>query len=182
VEDEPHVDAVSAIVDAMNLRRSILVVVLLGVLAALLSVSLWRLNTPTRATPPGARLEAADDRTERALRILRHWDTQRNAAWAAGDLAALARLYRPGSAAGAYDAWMLQRYVDRGLVVDPIRMQLLSVDLTQWSSRRFTLVITDRLAVAEAVDAGGGRHPLPRDQASTRVVTLMLDGRRWLAA
>jgi hypothetical protein len=179
VEDQTQVDAVSAIVVGMNLRRSILVVVLLGAVAVLLSLSMWRLNASAPAAPPRTRMVAADQHTERALRILRDWDSQRTAAWAAGDLAGLARLYLPGSAAGAADVGWLQQYVDRGLVVDRIRMQLLSVELTQWSARRFTLVVTDRLAVAEAVDAGGGRHPLPRDQATTSSVTLARDGDRW---
>ena len=182
MDDQTQPGAASVRVVGMNLRRSILVVVLLGALAALLSLSLWRLNTSTPASPPGARLVAADDHTELALRILRHWDARRNTAWAAGDLAGLRRLYLPGSAAGAYDVWCLQQYVDRGLVVDDMRIQVLSAELKSWAPRRLTVVVTDRLAASEAVDPTGGRHPLPRDLASTTSVTLVRDRGGWLVA
>jgi hypothetical protein len=184
VDDQTQPGAASVRVEGMNLRRSILVVVLLGAVVVLLSLSLVHLDARNHAPerPVTGRPAAATDHTERALGILRRWDERRGAAWAAGDLAGLRRLYLPGSTAGAYDAWCLQQYADRGLVVADMRIQVLSAELKSWAPRRLTLVVTDRLAASEAVDPTGGRHPLPRDLASTTTVTMVRDRGGWLVA
>ena len=179
MEDAGHGPAVWVRLVGMNLRRSIVVVVLLTALATLLSVSPWHVDASTPAATGSA---TTPDPTSRALDVLRRWDASRAAAWAAGDVAALRALYRPESVAGASDVWRLQQYVDRGLVVDGMRTQVLSAELTRWARRRVTLVVTDRLAVAEAVDSTGGRHRLPRDLASTTTVTLVRHRGDWQVA
>lgn len=60
-------------------------------------------------------------------------------------------------------------------------MQILAVDVLAHSPGRWTLRVTDRLYRAVAV-GGGARVVLPRDQASTRVVTLLLRADSWKVA
>jgi len=173
----------------MNVRRSILVVVLLAAVGVVLAVSAWRLElSPATAdgSPPG-RLpghagDATDRRTERALRILHGWDQARAAAYAAGDVSALRRLYVAGSVAGARDVGWLREYVDAGLVVEDLQTQLLSAGVTRWAPGHLDLVVTDRLSTAVAVDGGGGRYPLPRDLATTFTVSLVHGWSGWVVS
>ena len=71
--------------------------------------------------PVAAALPAAD--------VLRAWDGRRAEAFAAGDLAALGRLYVPGSRAGTADRALLRGYLDRGLRVEGMRVQVLALDV-----------------------------------------------------
>ena len=115
--------------------------------------------------------------------MLRDWDRARARAYAAVDVARLRMLYAAGASAGLADARMLRSYTRRGLQVEGMRMQLLAVRVLAHAPRRWRLRVTDRLYGAVAVDAFGGRLVLPRDQASTRVVTLVRrSGGRWQVA
>jgi acetyl esterase/lipase len=113
-----------------------------------------------------------------ALAVLRAWDVRRAAAWAMGDEEALRRLYTPDSAAGRRDVLMLRSWVERGLRVRGMRMQVLAVRVRQQRTDRVVLLVTDRLAGAVATGRGL-RTVLPRDAASTRVLTLRLLGGSW---
>jgi hypothetical protein len=117
-----------------------------------------------------------------ALEVLHGWDRQRAAAWAAGDPDALARLYVPGSSAGAADVALLRRYAARGLSVRGLRMQLLRARVLVVRPRRVALEVTDRLtsAVAVRVDDVTASRPLPADAASARFLELRRFGDRWL--
>jgi hypothetical protein len=136
----------------------------------------------TDPAPVPARLRASD--------VLRSWDDARSAAFASGDVAALRGLYVPGSAAGTADVRMLRAYLGRGLRVEGMRMQVLSLDVLSRDGGRLRLRVTDRLADgAVAVGAGTGVRlpadavPLPADAASTRVVELVrADDRSWRVA
>jgi len=107
-----------------------------------------------------------------AATVLHAWDRRRARAWASGDADALAELYVPGAAAGHADVALLRAYLRRGLRVVGLRMQVLALSVLVHRPRRWRLKVTDRLARAVAVGAGG-RVPLPRDMASTRVITLV---------
>lgn len=132
------------------------------------------------ADPAGGavvRIEAAE--------TIRAWDRRRAAAYAAGDLRALGRLYR--GKAGAGDRAVLAGYVDRGLRVRRLRMQLLSVTVLAAGPRRLRVRVTDRLAGGFVVRPGEGvrpatRYPLPRDRASTRVLLLRRRSGPWRVA
>lgn len=113
--------------------------------------------------------------------VLHDWDQRRAVAWAAGDPAALRRLYEPGSRAGAADLAMLQAWRERGLRVVGMRMQLLSVSVRVDTGRRLVLVVSDRLASAVAV-GDGVRRPLPRDAVSTRRLVLVRIAGEWRMA
>ncbi|HWJ08602.1 MAG TPA: hypothetical protein VNS46_04455 [Nocardioides sp.] len=146
-------------------------------------------HPPARTTPaaPAASVApAARDvgvvRAVGSLAVLRDWDRARAAAWAAGDAEALGELYAPGSAAGRADVAMLRRWTARGLRVEGMTMQVLSVELRLRTGRRLVLVVTDRLVGAEAVAPGGRHVALPRDGATRRRLEFHRSGGRWLLA
>jgi hypothetical protein len=113
--------------------------------------------------------------------VLHRWDERRSAAWAAGDLRALGRLYVAGSAAGRADVAMLRAWRARGLRVEALEVQVLRVDVRRRVQRRVALVVTDRLVGATAVGPGV-REPLPTDRPSTRRVVLRRLAGQWRVA
>jgi hypothetical protein len=118
-----------------------------------------------------------------AAAVLHAWDDRRASAWAAGEPAALRRLYVAGSPAGSADVAMLRSWRRRGLRVEGLRMQLLDLEVRRASPARLDLVVTDRLSGAVGVGVGPGvRVALPRDHATTRRVVLVLVGTRWRVA
>lgn len=117
--------------------------------------------------PPPARMSGSLP----AVRILRGWDHRRSRAYARGDLAAVAALYVPGSRASASDVALLRSYLRRGLRVEGLATQILAVDVLLRARTRLRLRSTDRVRGAVAVGAST-RVVLPRDQASTRVISL----------
>jgi len=134
-------------------------------------------------TAPTARPRMTVTEAVSSLAILRDWDDARSSAWARGDLGALRRIYLPGSAAGARDAAMLGRWVDRGLRVRRMTMQVLAVELRVRTDRRIVLDVTDRLADAVAVPVGGGeRLALPHDGLTTRRLALRRTRVGWVLA
>ncbi|WP_146207321.1 hypothetical protein [Nocardioides silvaticus] len=118
-----------------------------------------------------------------AVSVLRDWDRARSAAWSSGDVRALRRIYQPGARVGAHDVAMLRRWVERGLRVRRLTMQVLSVELRVRTDRRIVLDVTDRLADAIAVPVGGGHgRVLPRDGLTTRRLVFRLDDGSWRMA
>ena len=127
-------------------------------------------------------LEAtATPATPEPVAVLHAWDHRRAAAWAAGDPGALRRLYTQGSTAGAADVAMLRAWAERGLRVERMQMQLLSVEVRAGTGDRLVLVVSDRLASAVAV-GDGVRRPLPRDAVSTRRLVLVRVAGEWRMA
>lgn len=150
-------------------------------LAALL-VSLLLAATGCAGNPPKqVAVRPVSAVEDPASATLREWDAKRAAAYAAGAVGELRRLYVRGSAAGAADARLLQGYVERGLVVVGMRMQVLALDVLRDRPRLLRLRVTDRLVGAEARGATGVL-PLPRDVASTRVVTFRQVAGGWRVA
>lgn len=133
-----------------------------------------------RRPEPQVAAPAAPVRTG-SVALLAAWDERRSAAWAAGDPAALGRLYTPGSAAGRADVDMLGRWAERGLRVTGLRMQVLAVDVRSAGPTRQVLDVTDRLAGGVAIGAGR-REPLPADAWSTRRVVLARAAGEWRVA
>lgn len=112
---------------------------------------------------------------ERARAVLRRWDRRRAAAWEAGDAAALARLYAPGSLAGLRDIRALRRWTARGLRVRGLAMQVLELRVLREASGQLTLRVVDRLVVSAPA--------LPRDTATARVIHFVrTDGAPWQVA
>lgn len=117
-----------------------------------------------------------------AAGILRAWDARRAEAWAAGSIADLRALYAPGSATGAADVRMLRAWRARGLAVEDLATQLLSVEVLTRTSDRLRLRVTDRVVRAEAVSTSGPgeRAPLPRDRPSAYVIVMERYAGEWL--
>jgi hypothetical protein len=143
---------------------------------------------PTRAAravgPADRAVEARDDtgRELPAAKALQAWDRRRATAYATGSAAALRAAYVPGSRAGAADLALLRSYLVRGWRVVGMRTQVLALTVLAHGPRRWRLRVTDRLAAAVAVRPGR-RVRLPRDRASTHVVTLARDADgRWRVA
>ncbi|WP_158648008.1 hypothetical protein [Nocardioides houyundeii] len=122
---------------------------------------------------------AAGPGTGAPLEVLAAWDAQRARAWAHGDVPGLRKLYVPGSRTGRRDARMLERYVDRGLVVTGLTTQVLELGPVRQGTDRLVLDVVDRVAAAQAVGEEI-RTDLPRDRPSRRRVELRRLGERWL--
>lgn len=132
--------------------------------------------------PSGSPRPAAAAQDIPAAVVLRTWDHARARAFAEGDPAALRRLYVAGSRAGWADVRVLRGYLRRGLRVEGMRMQVLTLEVVEESPRRLRLRVTDRLADGVVVGQGGSLR-LPRDGASTRLVELVrASGGRWLVS
>jgi hypothetical protein len=115
----------------------------------------------------------------RAAAVLHAWDAARAGAWAAGDLRSLGDLYTPGSLAGERDREMLREWLRRGLVVRDLRTQVLALRELRRTAGTWVLRVTDRVAAGTAAGRGLTRS-LPRDSATTTIVTLRRQGGRWL--
>lgn len=162
-------------------RPSILVP--LVVVAALLVGGVWWVGrsardvAPRPVSPPsvasgtGTSAPAAPSASTPAVDVLHAWDRRRARAYRSADEAALRALYVGGSRAGAADVRLLRRYERRGYRVHGMRMQVLAVQVVSHTENRWRLRVTDRLVGAVAI-GHDERVELPRDRASTRVVTL----------
>jgi hypothetical protein len=154
------------------------IVLALGVVLLLLGAGLiCCLRSPSAGSPA-----AALPRLPTGLLVLSDWDRRRAQAYATGDVAALDSLYVPGSRTGRRDHRLLRAYVDRGLVVRGMRMQVLACELVFMGARRIRVLVTDRLQGALVVGQSA-RDPttirLPADRPSRRVVTFVRRGGRW---
>ena len=110
--------------------------------------------------------------------VLAAWDADRVQAWAAGDVGRLASLYTEDSATGTRDVAMLARYVDRGLRVEGLRMQRLSVTPVAETPGRWVLRVADRVAGGSVV-GDRWRVSLPRDRPSVHTIVLRLVDGSW---
>jgi hypothetical protein len=123
--------------------------------------------------PGGVGGAAASHRSSTALSlaVLRTWDRARAAAWAAGDPRALARLYLPGSRAGARDVQDLRRWVGRGLRVSGLRQQVSSLRVVHRTGARVVVVVTER-TVDGIAEGRGRRTAIPTSAWAAHRVTL----------
>jgi hypothetical protein len=162
----------------IRLRGAAGLVVLVVLLVLVVSGLALTHRSPHVTRAPAARAST----TAAALAMLDDWDARRADAYAAASADGLRDLYVPGSGAGTADLRLLGRYQARGLRVIDLHMQVLGLAVTERRPDRWTLRVTDRLAGAVAVH-GEQRTPLPRDTASTHVVTLLRGGDgRWRVA
>lgn len=161
----------------MALTRAAVVACLVALLCLSGTVLLWLV------TPGGAKesteAAAADPREAPAVEVVRAWDAERSRAWAAGSLEELEELYAEGSRAGQRDVAMLRKYVDRGLVVEGLDVQLISVEEVRRGEESMVLDVTDRVHAGTVVGAGVDQS-LPRDGADTRRLVFRLVEGEWL--
>jgi len=160
-----------------------LLVTLLVALLCVLTVAEARPVAEVRGAPaPSLEASAAEAPTgPPPVALLRAWDEQRADAWARGDPRLLSSLYTRRSLAGRHDRAMLRAWLARGLVVERLQTQLLSVRELASTRSTWTLLVTDRLSGGVAVGRGTSRA-LPRDGPTTRTVRLRLVDGRWRVA
>jgi hypothetical protein len=165
----------------MRSRARVLWAGAISVVATVMVVGVsLRVAAPADTSPPRTRPVTAYAATPgaRALAVLRRWDRQRADAWAAGDPAALARLYVTGSRTGLRDVRDLERWRGRGLRVTGLRQQVAALSVRRRTPGRLTVLVTDRTVDGVAV---GGRYRLgvPRSAWQTHRITLRHDAGRW---
>ncbi|UDY25052.1 hypothetical protein [Nocardioides sp. Kera G14] len=118
-------------------------------------------------------------RPERAAaQILRLWDRERSEAWAMGDAAALRNLYADGVSAGRADVTMLARWAARGLRVEGLSMQVLSLAVLDHGAGWWRLKVTDRVSGADVVGPGDETE-MPPGAVRTRVLELREQDGTW---
>lgn len=165
----------------MDLPRTLRWAALAAALSVLVAGAVW-------ATGLGAdRTVRAPPRDEdRAMRVLAAWDRERAAAWAAGDAAALARLYLPTSSAGRRDARQLRAWTRHGWVVRGVTRQVQQVTVRQLEADMVRLEVVDRLvgAVAHRRDADPATpgRPLPQGQLHHRELEFQQGEHGWRIA
>ena len=120
-------------------------------------------SEPTATTTTDA---AAWAKTLRAL------DSQRAQAFWALDLAALDRIYIPGSPPWHADRALLSSYRTQQIRVRGLRIQIDSTTVTHRTPTTVTLKTTDHLTAGQAVDHAGTTTPLPPGVPTTRLITL----------
>jgi hypothetical protein len=128
------------------------------------AVSRDRLPEPTASAAPrlpaasSGRLTAGATATPAAARwigVLARLDRMRSAAFAAGDLQALDRVYAAGSPARRRDHQLLRRLVSVGLRAQGLRLQVEQAIPTRLSHDVVTLRVVDRLGPYRLVDPAG---------------------------
>jgi hypothetical protein len=151
-------------------------VLVLGLVTGLLATGLVELAT--RAPTTGVRPVAA---AAPAIDVLHEWDRRRAAAYADGDVRALARLYAPRSTAARADVAVLRAYLSRGLTVGSLTMQVFSVQVLTRRDGELTLRVVDRIAGGTMI--GRSRcAPLPRDFPARHEIELHRAGGDWRVA
>lgn len=156
----------------MLLPRAALLGLVSAALCLLLAVVVWWSTGHRDEAPAGPvpELTPAD--------VVRDWDQRRAQAWAQGDVAALRDLYAPRAAVGRRDVAMLERYVERGLVVEGLTTQLVQVQEVRGDEETWVLDVADRVHAGTVVGQGV-RRALPHDNADRRRLTLRRDAGVW---
>ena len=130
---------------------------------------------------PAAAGSAEGPGERRARAVLAAWDERRAAVWRRGDRDGLADLYTAGSLAGARDLRMLDAWLERGLRVRGMAVEVLALEVVHDEGRRLVLRVTDRLVGAVAVGSGV-RRVLPQDRPTARALVLRRSGDGWQMA
>lgn len=134
---------------------------------------------PVGPSSPVAMVDRPPPAEHRAAVVLREWDQRRARAYASGSVADLRALYAEDAPAGRRDVRLLRGYLDRGLVVLGLRVQVLALDVLRDAGPVLRVRVTDRVVGAEAMGPSGVL-PLPRDSPSTRTVTMRESAGGWV--
>ena len=106
------------------------------------------------------------------MRTLQALDAQRAHAFWTLDLAALDRIYVPGSSPWRSDHALLSSYREQQIRVEGLRVQIDSSTIARRTPTTVTLKTTDHLAAGQAVDQTGAKTPLPPGTPTTKLITL----------
>ncbi|MDQ1103816.1 hypothetical protein QE405_001100 [Nocardioides zeae] len=150
-----------------------------GPVVAGVALALASTGGATVGVRPAGPEAAAQTAAQAAARtVVEGWDARRAAAYAAGDVAALGRLYPAGSALGEEDVGVLAAYVARGLTVHGLRFAVLDLTVEVAEPDRVVVVVTDRMTRAEVRRGDGTPVALlpARGEAQRRLVLERRDG------
>ncbi len=111
--------------------------------------------------------------------VLNQLSRLRAEAWQRGRPALLRKVYDPSAFVLRKDAYMLSRYVDRGLRVRGVRLAFGRVRVQRRQDTTVWLRVTDQLASAVAVGPAGRRIALPQDRPSRHLLVLRRRSGRW---
>jgi hypothetical protein len=114
--------------------------------------------------------------------VLHRLDAERAVAWLRGDPALLGHVYVTPSPALRRDQRALSGYLHRGLVVRGVHLRVARVRLLVRRPGLVTLRVVDRLGAMTAVDVGGERMRLPRDQPTRHLLRLRRTVHQWRIA
>lgn len=129
-------------------------------------------SQPT-AKPTGAPLPPTAASTDAAwAQTLQSLDAQRAQAFWTLDLAALDKIYIPGTTPWHADRALLSTYRRQQVRVKGLYIKIESTTVTHRTPTTVTLKTTDHLTAGQAVDHVGTTTPLPPGVPATRLITL----------
>lgn len=131
--------------------------------------------------PEPAPAASSDVLGDDPVRVLRHWDQQREQALLAADERRLRGLYVSGAPAGDADVRMLRSYSERGWRLSAIDTQVFSVAALERSPDRLVLQVVDRFAGGSVIGHRRCRA-LPHGRPVARVVELRRTPSGWLVS
>lgn len=114
--------------------------------------------------------------------VLRGLDRRRGQAWAAGDPAALTRVFAAGSDALTADRRRLRAFARRGLTAHGVRVSFDHIEVLAAGDGRARLRFAGHLRAVLAVDRSGVAHRVRPGRPIRETVTLTRSGPRWLIA
>ncbi len=135
----------------------------------------------TAGEPAAATRSASSPEPEQSWAdVLGALDAERSAAFAAGDVDQLWRVYTAGSPAGRRDRRQLSGLREACLRAEGLRLRILRVTELRRTQRHVRLRVVDVLRPHRVVDGSGAFvERRPGRTARTWTVTLSLDGGRW---
>ncbi|MDQ3484104.1 MAG: hypothetical protein M3445_01610 [Actinomycetota bacterium] len=148
----------------------------------LLDVSAVDAHPPAEAMPPTAVLDPG--RHSAAIRwyaVLARLDAIRERAWRSGSAGLLTQVYAAGSPELELDQANLRAYLDRGLRVDGVSLDVRRLTVVDRHRHRVRLRIVDQLGPLEATTSDGRARSLPRDRPTCHLIDLRHDG-NWRVA
>jgi len=108
--------------------------------------------------------------------VLARLDATRERAWRSGSVGLLAQVYAAGSPELELDQANLRSYLDRGLRVDGVSLDVRRLAVVEEHRHRVRLRIVDELGPLEATTSDGRTRALPQDRPTCHLIDLRRDG------
>lgn len=114
--------------------------------------------------------------------MLHRLDLARQAAYDRRRPGLLARVYAPGSTLLRHDRAVLTAYLERGIRLGPVRLEVSALRVTRRSRGSVRLRVVELLAPTTAVLPDGDRVALPADAPTLRTLRLVRTPAGWRLA